>query len=1152
MKPRALFYLLLLLFLFSFSCSTNNAIVVKELRCEYALNPIAVDVPQPRFSWILESILRGQKQTAYQVLAASSREKLKKNDGDLWNSAKIASDQSVHVRYAGAPLQSRQTCFWKVRVWDKDGRPSKYSKPATFSMALLHPGDWNAKWIGLAPCVDPKSQTGYYSSPSQQPQGKDSVRVDSRSTLLRKELLINKRLKNARVFVSGLGFYELHINGNKIGDNVLTPAKTNYAKQILYDTFDVTELLQKGDNAVGLVLGNGWFNPTKKWWDWHMQWFGAKRAILQMHLAFEDGTSQIFATDATWKASTGAVVKSCIYDGEVYKANLEKIGWDQPGYDDSRWQNAGIADAPAGKMISQMMEPVKVNAMIKPAAMTKPKAGVVVYDMGQNFAGWARISVSGSKGTKIVLQYAENLGKDGLIDPMTNNRAKTTDTYILKGDGVETYEPHFTFHGFRYVQVSGIPALPHITGLQGCVVHSACQATGSFDSGNEIINKIHRATLWSQRSNMLGYPSDCPQRDERLGWMGDAHVTAEEAMHNFHTPLFYDNWLSGIRSNQDKSGDISIISPRPYMDAGTIAWSSAYILVSWYYYLHYGDRQILASHFDGMKRYFQFLQSTAKNDILPHDKYGDWVSVAPGWQRGKPESAATGFYFYDALLLSKIAQVLGKTDETQHFAALAEKIKNAYNRRFFHPEKNQYENGSQMSNAFPLFLGLVPGEHRAAVLQNLVDNIEKENKGHVTTGILGTKYMMQELAKEDRNDVAYLLATQTDYPGWFDMLKNRTTFSERWDQGGSNNHVMFGSVDAWFYRTLAGIHVDETQPGYKNIIIKPFVNRDLSWVKASLNTVRGEVKSAWRFQDGAYTLNVTVPVNATARVYILAENADQVTEGHRSAASSSGVQFLRQQGKYAVFAVGSGSYRFASKNMGGLAATPYAARPDIFPLKSFVTLGDALTVNMSCQTKDAVIHYTLDGSEPTEESPSFQRPLVLKKSTLVKAKSFKKGYHPGLTRSVLYAFVDVQKNGLTYEIYKGAFTHLPDFSSLKPATSGRTFQIALSALDIPKYDFAVKFSGFLEIARPGKYIFSTASNDGSRLFINNQLVVDNDGEHGVEERKGAVVLQPGKYPITISYFQSGGSKALDVYYQGPELEKQHIPASMLFLKNESR
>ncbi|NOY58539.1 MAG: family 78 glycoside hydrolase catalytic domain [Calditrichaeota bacterium] len=1150
MKNCVLFYLLPFLFLFSISCSTKDAIVVKELRCEYAINPIAVDVQQPRFSWILESPLRGQKQTAFQVLVSGNKEKLKKENGDLWDSGKVVSDQTVNIRYAGAPLKSNQACYWKVRVWDKDGTPSKYSKPVAFSMALLRQNDWKAHWIGLAPVSDPNSAKGYYSSPSQQPPGKDSVHVDSRSTLLRKELAINKRVKNARVYVSGLGLYELHVNGEKVGDKVLTPAKTNYHEQVLYDTYDITKLLQKGTNAVGIMIGNGWFNPTKKWWDWHMQWFGAKRAILQLHLAFEDGTSQIFASDGTWKASAGAVVKSCIYDGEVYDANLEKPGWDQPGYDDSDWENASIANAPAGKMISQMMEPVKINATIKPVAMTKPKAGVVVYDMGQNFAGWAKISVRGDKGTKVVLQYAENLGDNGLIDPMTNNRAKATDVYILKGDGVENYEPHFTFHGFRYVQLSAIPALPQIVNLQGCVVHSACETVGHFETGNAVINKIHKATLWSQRSNMLGYPSDCPQRDERLGWMGDAHVTAEEAMHNFHTPLFYRNWLSGIRSNQDKTGDISIISPRPYMDPGTIAWSSAYILIPWYYYLHYGDVEILATHFDSMKRYFEFLQSTAKNYILPHDKYGDWVSVAPGWQGGKPESAATGYYFYDALLLSKAAQVLGKTDEAQHFAALADEIRKAYNRRFFYPEKNQYENGSQMSNAFPLFLGIVPRDHEAAVLQSLVDNIVKENKGHLTTGILGTKYMMQALAKYNRNDIAFLLATQTDYPGWFDMVKNRTTLSEHWDQGGSNNHVMFGSVDAWFYRTLAGINVDETQPGYKKIVVKPFVNPALSPVKASLKTVRGEIKSAWTYENGVYKLNVTIPVNATADVYILAKNAEQVTENKGPAASSPGVRFLRRDGNYAVFAVGSGTYRFVSKEVGDLVIPPYAATPEIFPLQSFVMAGDTVTVNMSSLTKNAVIRYTLDGSEPTEDSQQFQKPFLLKSGTVVKAKSFKQGYHPSYTRSVHYAFVDAQKNGLNYEIYAGAFIHLPDFSSLKPGASGRTYQIALSGLNTPKYNFAVKFSGLLEIARPGKYIFSTTSNDGSRLFINNQLVVDNDGEHGVEERNGAAVLQPGKYPITVSYFQSGGSQAFDVYYQGPGIEKQHIPASMLFLQKE--
>ena len=1128
------------------SCTSGDNVIVTYLSCEYITNPIGLDIKQPRFCWILESSIRGQRQTAYQILVAASKEMLNKNSGDMWDSGRIESNQSTHLLYKGIPLKSNQTYYYKVRVWDRDGNPSKYSEIAQFSMALLNPSDWQAKWIGIGPEKEPKTEKGYFDSPSDQEGLEDTVTVDSRSHLLRKEVVLDKPIRLARVYACGLGLYELRINGKKVGDKVLNPAKTHYRKQVLYDTYDVTELVQKGDNAIGMMLGNGWFNPAKKWWSWRMQWFGAKRAIMQMHIDYADGTNQIITTDETWKATTGPIVNSCIYDGEIYDANLEKPGWDKVNYDDSAWENVNIVEAPGGKLISQMMEPIKVNEIIEPVAVTNPKPDAYIYDMGQNFTGWVRLSIKGKKGTKVVLRYAENLGEDGSIDVMSNNLAQSTDYYIMKGEGIEVYEPHFTYHGFRYVEVTGYPNLPHIENLQGCVVHSACRSIGNFECGNKVINHIRRCTLWSQRSNMTGYPTDCPQRDERLGWMGDAHVTAEEAMHNFHMPLFYRNWLSGIQANQDKTGDIPYISPRPYMEPGTPAWSSAYPLIIWYYYLHYCDVQILGEHFDSIKRYVDFLSSKATDYILPKDRYGDWVSVAEGWKRGEPESVATAYFYYNAIIVSKAAKVLGLLDDARHYAKLAEQIKDAYNDRFFVPVTKQYENGSQMSNAFPLFLNIVPENHKKVVLKNLVDDIVVKHQGRLTTGILGTKYMIELLTNEGQTDIAYLLATQTDYPGWYDMVKNRTTLSEHWDQGGSNNHVMFGSIDAWFYRALVGINVDEAHPGFEHIIIKPFIQPELSWAKAWLETVRGKVSSGWEYRDGVCKLNITIPVNTTATVYVLAQNAESVTESGKPAETSPGVRFLRMEGNHAVYEIGSGSYKFISENVQGLGAKPFTAKPEIFPKETFISIPETVTINLTCATKGAVIHYTLDGSEPTESSPRYQQTFSLKKSTLVKAKAFKAGYRPSFTQSVLFSFVDAQKNGLEYELYRGEFIRLPDFQILKPSKSGRVYQFGLSEIETPKYNFALRFCGFIEIPQEGEYTFYTCSNDGSQLFINNQLIVDNDGEHGVEEQSGKIDLRPGKYPIKVTYFQSGGTIALKVLYKGPGVEKQIIPASVLY------
>jgi alpha-L-rhamnosidase len=915
MKFVKLFFLTFLLFLIV-GCvnQTTKSIAVKNVLCEYAENPINVDSSRPRFSWTLESSLRGQKQTAFQVLVATNEAHLKKEIGDAWDSGKVESDQSGNVLYDGMQLQSNRTYYWKVRVWERDGVVSKYSKTAKFGIALLDAKEWQAHWIGTGSPKEPRSEKGYFDNITD-PATTD-IQADEGSTLLRKTFEFDKPIKNARLYVCGLGYYELSLNGQRIGEHVLNPAKTNYRKQILYDTYDVTNDLNSGANAVGIHLGNGWFNPPKKWWSWRMQWFGAKRAIFQLHIEFEDGSTKTFISDDSWKTAPGPIVKSCIYDGEIYDANLVKQGWNQSNFDDSAWENVKIVEAPGGEMISQMMEPIKVIETLKPVALENPEPGVYVYDMGQNFSGWARLKVKGAKGDTIVLAFAENKLETGKIDTISNNKAKTTDTFILNGTGTEIFEPTFTFHGFRYVQMTGFPGEPTIDNLEGRVVHSDVEPVGHFTCSDAEINHIHKCTLWSQKSNLMGIPTDCPQRDERLGWLGDAHVTAEEAMLNFHMPLFYKNWLSGIQSNRNvKTGDICYISPRPHGELGTPAWSSGYLLIIWYYYLQYNDTQIVAEHFDTMKQYVDLLHSRAKKYILPHDRYGDWVSVVKDWDRGKPESVATAYLYYDATIVSEAAKLLGLSDDALYYANLAEKIKAAYNRRFFDPKTNQYESGTQMSNAFPLFLDIVPENHKDAVLQNLVDDITIKNRGHVTTGILGTKYMIEALTNNGRTDVAYQLVKQKEHPGWLDMIKNRTTLSERWTLRGSNNHVMFGSIDTWFYRILAGINIDDAQPGFEHIFIKPVIPEDLSFVDASLQTIRGKVSSRWDVSDGDVRLRIVIPVNSSATVYVPAQDKESITESGQLAETSQGVKFIKTEKQYAVFRVGSGEYDFTSKGI---------------------------------------------------------------------------------------------------------------------------------------------------------------------------------------------------------------------------------------------
>ncbi len=886
--------------------SSPSALQPSDLRCEYTRNPVGVDAARPRLSWLLDLRERNQRQSAYHILVATTPDLLSPNKCDLWDSGQVKSGESVQVMYAGAPLPSRLRCFWKVRVWDAAGNASNWSQPASWEMGLLRPEDWKAKWIGSGPAHEPSPPEGFFKSTQEFTNLTQNVTVDGRSTLLRKTFLADKPIQRAEVYVTGLGYYELSCNGQRVGDRVLAPAKSNYRRWVLYDTYDVTAQLREGTNVLGVMLGNGWFNPQKKWWEpYRMQWFGAKRALVQLNLEYADGTSRIVGSDESWKTAPGPVLSSCVFDGEVYDATQERPGWNRAGFDDTRWPKANVVESPGGALVSHLMPPIKVIEHLKPKALNNPKAGVYVFDMGQNFAGWVRLSATGTRGTRITLHYAEDLKPGGMIDVTSNERALATDVYVMQGNGRENYEPRFTFHGFRYVEVTGLPSAPKLEDVLGCVVHTACESAGEFTCGNELINRIHRATRWSQRSNLMGYPMDCPQRDERLGWFGDAMVSMEEAMFNFDLPLFYRQWLNGVRFNQNQSnGDISIVSPRPYItDEPDPTWSSGYLVMLWQYYLHYGDRAFLAEHFDSMKRYMDFLGTQATNHILPKYWIGDWGTIVEGWKEGEPVSVATAFYYYDTIILAKAAGVLGRQSEAEKFAALAAQIKVSFNRTFYNAAKKQYEQGTQFSNAFPLFLGLVEPSEQAGVLQNILHDLERRG-GHFNVGVLGAKYLIEALTQFGRADVAFRLATQTGHPSWAHMLEGgRTTLSEFWDLKGSHNHVMMGSIDAWFYRTLAGIQPDDAKPGFEHIMIKPFIPDSLPFVNASVQTVRGQVAVRWEKKDGWLQLSVGIPASSSATVYVPADAAHQV----QSTPSSKLARFEKGA---AVFEIGSGDYEF--------------------------------------------------------------------------------------------------------------------------------------------------------------------------------------------------------------------------------------------------
>jgi len=792
------------------------------LRCEYLDNPMGVDVPKPRFFWVVEHPERGQVQSAYQVIVSTDP---KAAAGDIWDSGKVVSAKSTQVVFAGKSLESGKTYFWKVRTWDRDGREGPWSDPARFDTGLFNRTDWKGTWIGK------KNQ-------------------------LRKEFSLKGRVKRARAYIAGLGYYELRLNGRKAGNHVLDPGWTTYDKRVLYVTYDITSFLREGANAVAATLGNGWYK--------------SRALLLQINVELEDGTTASVVSDASWKAADGPIFEDSVYNGESYDARRETPGWDRPGFDEKEWPAVEAVKAPGGVVSAQMMPAIQVVDTLVPLKMSSPRPGVYIFDMGQNFSGWARLRVQGPQGTDVRLRFAELLYDDGTINQENLRSARAEDHYILKGEGEEMWEPRFTYHGFRYIEVTNFPGTPKLDTLRGRVVHSAVSPIGSFSASKDILNGLQRIITWGQKTNLHSIPTDCDQRDERMGWMGDAQGTAEEAIMNFDMAAFYTNFVRDIRDIQDDKGRLSDTVPHIWGgENADPAWATAYPLICWYMYQYYGDTRVLEENYDGMRKYVEFLRSKTENGLVKFSSYGDWVAVekCPG------AIVSSFYYYYDVKIQADVARVLGKTQDAALYDKLAADIRTAFNKEYYNPKTGDYADGTQTANTLPLFLG-IPTEKEGGAWGRLFDDVVYKHNSHLTTGIIGTKYIMELLTRNDASDLAYDIAVQTDYPSWGYMIKNgATTLWELWQKRegpsmNSHNHPMFGSVGSWLYKALAGINLAPGTTGFEKILIQPQTVRDLMHASGSTMTVRGEVACAWSRTERTIRVEVTIPGGSEAEVVI--------------------------------------------------------------------------------------------------------------------------------------------------------------------------------------------------------------------------------------------------------------------------------------------
>ena len=897
----------------------DNGIFATELKCEYRIDPLGIDVELPRFSWILLSSQRAQKQSAYRILVSEDKTMLVKNRGNIWDSGKIYSNETIHIVYDGIPLKSRTKYFWKVRVWDKNGTVSDWSNTACWEMALLREEKWAALWINDGKSNPEKDEDFYKNDPAP---------------LFRKEFRIEKKVKKARLYISGLGYYEAFLNGKRIGDLMLDPGWTNYSETVLYSTYDVTEMITNNKNCLGVIVGNGWYNPLplRMWGNRNLREdlpIGRPRFIAQLYLDFENGGSQLIVSDSSWKVHDGPLVRNNIYLGEVYDAGKEIPGWDLPGFGDDNWDNAAPASEPVGQLGTQNQPPIQKTADLKPVKISEPKPGLFIFDFGQNFAGWVTLKVRATAGKKIKLRYGELLYDDGTLNPMTsvcgqikglrNNGtpvggpgapeiAYQADTYITSGEGLEIYTPKFTFHAFRYVEIAGYPGTPELSSLTGSRLNSNVEEVGSFSCSNDMLNRIQEMTKWTFLSNIFSLQSDCPHR-EKFGYGGDIAVSCDAFILNFDMATFYGKTVYDWHDAALPDGMLTDTAPFVGIQYCGVGWAMVHPLLLSRLYQYYGDRRILEQQYNTSKRWFDLVSSQNKNYIIEsglsdHESLTDTPSPP----------LVTPLYYRSAELLSRLAELLDREDDAKKYEILSNKIKTAYIDKFFNPDSGKIFPGTQTSQSFALYLDLVPPEKKKAAIQFLLDDILNKNSGHLTTGIFGTKFLLQLLSQQGYNNIAYDIVNQKTFPGWGNMLENgATTLWEHWDFSDntySHNHPMFGSVSQWFFNWLGGIQPHPESKGFDLFIIRPQIIDDLNRVNCSYKSIRGLITSNWHQNSNRLYLDIEVPVNSSALVYLPTDSEKNIRESEKQISDAVGVTFLEKTEGALIYTIGSGKYSF--------------------------------------------------------------------------------------------------------------------------------------------------------------------------------------------------------------------------------------------------
>ncbi len=892
---------------------------VVSLTCEYRKALLGTDVRKPRFAWKIGSGRRGTRQSAYRIQVAGP-------DGDfsapVWDTGKVESDQSIQVEYAGPALQPRTRYYVRVKVWDNHGTESAWSDAEYWETGLLSPDEWKAQWITpRADRLDPQTQAVF---------------------MLRKSFGLKPKIRSARIYATAAGLYEIHVNGRRVGDALFAPGWTSYRHRHQYQTYDVTDHLRDGRNAIGVLLGDGWYKGELTWLG-KRNVYGDRRALLlQVHVRYEDGSEDVLVSDPSWKAATGPILMSEIYAGETYDARLEQDGWSEPEFDDSAWHECETLDLPYHQLVAQENWPTRVTEVVKPVSVIHTPAGETVLDMGQNLVGRVRLTVQAERGTRIELQHAEVLDKDGNFYVGNLRKAKQTVVYIARGNGVENYAPHFTFQGFRYVKVQGLPNVSDtflLESFRAEVIHSDMERTGDFACSHAAVNRLYRNIVWGQRGNFLDVPTDCPQRDERLGWTGDAQIFIRTAAFNYHVAPFFTKWLRDLKADQRPTGSVPFVVPNALGDYisdmwgdetyTSSAWGDAATVCPWTVYLYYGDVRLLEEQYDSMKAWVEFIRSQGNNEYLWNTgfHFGDWLALdaheGSYFGATPTDLVATAYYALSTRILRDTARVLGKEDDARVYQALLEGII-VHFRKTFVREDGRMAARTQTAHVLPLAFGLVEGEVRETIAREL-DALVKENDYHLTTGFVGTPHLCQALSENGYHETAVRLLLQDTYPSWlYSISRGATTIWEHWDgirpdgtfwsdDMNSFNHYAYGAIGDWMVRYLVGLNMDESAAAFKKFRFRPRIpDFGLTYARVQFESPYGTIRAGWYKEENQTRFELTVPANTMAEIVIPREAHQVLLEDGAPAAEAEGVQHVAETETEIRLTVGSGSYSFVS------------------------------------------------------------------------------------------------------------------------------------------------------------------------------------------------------------------------------------------------